>query len=67
MNNEVPGVVIPPDIMERMSKVAESEDAKKVGVEIASEMVEHLGLNVQGVQLSAPFGRLDLALAIIGK
>jgi homocysteine S-methyltransferase len=67
MNNEVPGVVIPADIMERMSKVKESEDAKQVGVDIAREMVEKLGVNVQGVQLSAPFGRLDLALAIIGR
>lgn len=66
MNNEVPGVVIPPDIMERMSVVTDVEDAKKVGVDIAREMVETLGDKVAGVQLSAPFGRVELALAIIG-
>jgi homocysteine S-methyltransferase len=67
MNNEVPGVVIPPRVMERMAAAATAEDAKKVGVEIAHDMVEQLTGKVQGVQLSAPFGRIDLALAIIGK
>jgi methionine synthase I (cobalamin-dependent)/5,10-methylenetetrahydrofolate reductase len=67
MNNEVPGVVIPKGIMERMEKVQNAEDAKKVGIEIAAEMVEKLGDHVQGIQLSAPFGRIDLALAIIGR
>jgi homocysteine S-methyltransferase len=67
MNNEVPGVVIPDEIMKRMAEVREAEDAKKVGVEIAAEMVERLGNKVQGIQLSAPFGRIELALAIIGR
>jgi homocysteine S-methyltransferase len=67
MNNEVPGVVIPEDIMRRMAEVHDAEDAKKVGVAIAAEMVERLGNKVQGIQLSAPFGRIELALAIIGR
>jgi homocysteine S-methyltransferase len=67
MNNEVPGVVIPEPIMARMSKVQDAEAAKLEGVRIAAEMVETLGTHVQGVQLSAPFGRIELALAIIGR
>ncbi len=67
MNNEVPGVVIPDEVMKRMAEVKEAEDAKKVGVEIAREMVEKLGDHVQGLQLSAPFGRIELVLAIIGR
>jgi homocysteine S-methyltransferase len=67
MNNEVPGVVIPPAIMARMEAVQDVEDAKKVGIEIAHEMVETLGNAVQGVQMSAPFGKVELALAIIGR
>lgn len=65
MNNEVPGVVIPDSIMRRMEKPEDPESAKLVGVEIAREMVEKLGSNVQGLQLSAPFGRIDLALNIL--
>lgn len=67
MNNEVPGVVIPDAIMARMEQVKDAEDAKKVGVEIAGEMVESLGNDVQGIQMSAPFGRVELALAIVGR
>ena len=67
MNNEVPGVVIPQDIMVRMEAATEPEDAKKVGVAIAREMVERLGSAVQGFQVSAPFGRIELALAILGQ
>jgi len=65
MKNEVPGVVIPDGIIRRMEKPQDPEDAKKTGVEIAREMVEELGSNIQGLQLSAPFGRIDLALAIV--
>jgi homocysteine S-methyltransferase len=67
MNNEVPGVVIPDAIMRRMQDVTTPEDGKKVGVEIAAEMVATLGDKVQGVQMSAPFGNIKLALAIIGR
>jgi homocysteine S-methyltransferase len=67
MNNEVPGVVVPDEIMEKMSKPTNAEDAKKVGVEIAQGMVEQLGTDVQGIQVSAPFGRIDLALQVLGK
>lgn len=67
MNNEVPGVVIPADIIKRMEKPNNAEDAKKLGVEIAHEMVQKLGKSVQGFQVSAPFGRIDLALQTIGK
>ena len=51
MNNEVPGVVIPDAIMRRMEVVREAEDARKVGIDIAREMVEDLGSAVQGLQL----------------
>lgn len=66
MNNEVPGVNIPSDIMARMEAVSNPEDAKKLGVEIAHEMVERLGNSIQGVQVSAPFGRIDLAIQVLG-
>ena len=67
MNNEVPGVVIPDGVLEKMAQPKDPEDAKKVGVAIAREMVETLGKDVQGVQVSAPFGKVDLALEVIGK
>lgn len=66
MNNEVPGIVIPEGIIDRMAQAKTSEDARKIGVEIANTMVEELGDLVAGTQVSAPFGRIDLALQVLG-
>ncbi|RZA11227.1 MAG: bifunctional homocysteine S-methyltransferase/methylenetetrahydrofolate reductase, partial [Proteobacteria bacterium] len=65
MHNEVPGVSIPDDIMKRMHDAQTAEDARKVGVDIARGMVASLGRDVQGFQVSAPFGRVDLALEVL--
>ncbi|MFK7871618.1 MAG: bifunctional homocysteine S-methyltransferase/methylenetetrahydrofolate reductase [Oligoflexales bacterium] len=67
MNNEVPGVEIPQTIIERMGRYKDAESARKEGVDIACEMVEAMKKTIQGVQVSAPFGRIDLALKVIGK
>jgi 5,10-methylenetetrahydrofolate reductase len=66
MNNEVPGVVIPPRFLERMAEQKTAEDGRKAGVELAQEMVEQLQKQVSGFQVSAPFGRIDMALAVLG-
>lgn len=62
--NEVPGVVVPSGIIERMRKAQEhgSAAARAEGVAIASEMVEGVKDLVQGVQVSAPSGRVGAAL-----
>ena len=62
--NEVPGVVVPAGIIERMRKAQEhgSAAARAEGVAIASEMVERVKDLVQGVQVSAPSGRVGVAL-----
>lgn len=65
MHNEVPGVSIPDEIMKRMAEPKTAEDARKVGVDIARGMVEELGSDVQGFQVSAPFGKVDLALEVL--
>jgi len=67
MKNEVPGVVVPNSAMQRMAAVAKSsKDAQMaVGVEIAREMIEHVRHRVNGVQISAPFGRVDIVLAVL--
>jgi len=67
MANEVPGVVVPPALLERMSKAKSAEDGKKIGVEIAHEMMETLAPHVAGFAVSAPFGNVPLALAALGR
>lgn len=67
MRNEVPGIVIPDNLMDRMARADSPENAKREGVSIAKEMVEALRKSVAGFQVSAPFGRIDLAVAVVGK
>jgi homocysteine S-methyltransferase len=64
--NEVPGVTVPPHIIERMRKANEKskEHGVKEGIAIAREMLERVRPSVQGVQVSAPFGKVDLALEV---
>jgi homocysteine S-methyltransferase len=64
MNNEVPGVTVPPSVLERMRSADTKEKARAEGVAIAQESLEALLPYVQGVQISAPFGRVATALEV---
>ncbi|MBI4164483.1 MAG: bifunctional homocysteine S-methyltransferase/methylenetetrahydrofolate reductase [Acidobacteria bacterium] len=61
MNNEVPGVTVPPAIMERMRKADTGDLARAEGLKIAQEILLTLRTLVQGVQIAAPFGRYAMA------
>jgi hypothetical protein len=50
--------------MERMRRAQNAEASMKEGLAIASEMVRRVRHLVQGVQLSAPFGRYRMALDV---
>ena len=67
MANEVPGVVVPEGILARMSKATTKEEGRKLGVEIAREMMAKIEASVAGFAVSAPFGNVDVALAVLGK
>jgi homocysteine S-methyltransferase len=66
MNNEVPGVNVPDDVMERMRLASEKskEHGMIEGVTIARETLARVRGAVAGVQVSAPLGRVDLALQV---
>jgi methionine synthase / methylenetetrahydrofolate reductase(NADPH) len=57
-------VRVPGEFMERMRLADTPEKARQEGVKIAQEMVRRVRPMVQGVQLSAPFGRYDLAIEV---
>jgi len=57
-------VPVPDDFMERMRRVDNAEKAREEGVAIAREMTARVRSMVQGVQLSAPFGRYQMALDV---
>jgi len=67
--NEVPGVVVPQAIIDRMrqSNAVSKDRAVQEGIAIAREMLARVRESVQGAQVSAPFGKVELALEVFGK
>jgi methionine synthase I (cobalamin-dependent)/5,10-methylenetetrahydrofolate reductase len=67
LHNEVPGVNIPAEIMERMKRAqdAGAERARQEGVAIAQEILTSIKGLVQGVQISPPLGKYELALEVL--
>jgi len=65
--NEVPGVTVPESVLQRMRRATErsKEHGLAEGIAIAREVLEAVRSEVQGVQVSAPFGRADLALQVL--
>jgi homocysteine S-methyltransferase len=57
-------VPVPDEYMERMRRAENAEAARKEGIAIAQEMVRRVHPMVQGVQLSAPFGRYAMAIEV---
>jgi homocysteine S-methyltransferase len=65
--NEVPGVSVPPDVIERMRRAQErgKDAALAEGVAIARDMLDRIRPLVQGAQVSAPFGRVGVAIDVL--
>jgi homocysteine S-methyltransferase len=58
-------VAMPEEIMLRMAQTDTPDAARREGIRIAQEMVEAVRPNVQGVQVSAPFGRYAAAAEVL--
>lgn len=58
-------VSMPEEIMLRMAQADSPDAARKEGIRIAQEMLESVRGMVQGVQVSAPFGRYTAAAEVI--
>ena len=65
LKNEVPGVYVPDSVIKIMEKAKTKEDGIKYGIEIAHNIKDKIDSCVNGYQISAPFGRVDVALDII--
>jgi homocysteine S-methyltransferase len=59
-------VSMPDEIMARMAKTTSPEAARAEGVRIAQEMLTEARPMVQGVQVSAPFGKYIAAAQVLG-
>lgn len=66
MHNEVPGVEVTHEILERMRIASDKskEHARDEGIAIARESLLEVRDHIQGVQVSAPFGNVKYALQV---
>jgi methionine synthase / methylenetetrahydrofolate reductase (NADH) len=66
LHNEVPGVRVTPSIMDRMRKASavSKEAGRDEGLQIARESLLEVRDEIQGVQVSAPFGNVKYALEV---
>jgi len=64
MKNDL-NVSVPDEIMQRMARTGSPDAARREGILIAQEMLEAVRPLVQGVQVSAPFGRYAAAAEVI--
>ena len=66
LHNEVPGVQVTPEILERMRIASDKskEHAREEGIAIARESLLEVRDVIQGVQVSAPFGNVRYALQV---
>ncbi|HEU4570576.1 MAG TPA: bifunctional homocysteine S-methyltransferase/methylenetetrahydrofolate reductase [Gemmatimonadales bacterium] len=67
--NEVPGVSVPEEVLARMRRASATgkEAALDEGVRIAREMLAAVRARVQGVQISAPLGKVPVVLEVLGE
>ena len=66
MHNEVPGVNVPPEVLERMraASARSKEEAREEGIRIARESLTEVRDLIEGVQVSAPLGNVKYALQV---
>ncbi len=66
LHNEVPGVRVTQEILERMKVASDKskEEARDEGIKIARESLTEVRDVIAGVQVSAPFGNVKYALQV---
>ena len=67
LNHEVPGIEVPEGVLERMRRAEEggTEAARAEGARIAREILAAVRPMAEGVQITAPSGRVEDALEVL--
>jgi len=60
LNNEVTGAHVPQAILKRMRATKSKNEAQSLGIQIAREILAELKPYIAGVQISMPFGKIDI-------
>ena len=67
MSQEIPGIRIPQETIERFSPEMDRVEAQEAGTQLAAEMAETIRPYVDGFYIMAPFNRADMAVDIISR
>ncbi len=66
MNNEIPGCNVPDSIMSRLRRYSDSKEASlHEGIMVSRETLDQIKDVIQGVQISAPFGRVQSVIDVL--
>jgi methionine synthase / methylenetetrahydrofolate reductase(NADPH) len=65
MANEVPGVTVPAETIDRMRRAEAAGRAREEGMTIARELVAELAGSVQGLQVTVPAGAFETAVGVL--
>jgi homocysteine S-methyltransferase len=65
LHNEVPGILLPEDVRKRMHGT-QGEEGVRRGMDIARELIEAGRGRVDGFYLMPPFGKVEIAVELIG-
>lgn len=65
LQNEIPGIHLPKEVMDRFNAGQTKDEAQKAGVDLALETITSLSSSVQGIYLVTPLERIDMIEDII--
>nr|WP_320132438.1 bifunctional homocysteine S-methyltransferase/methylenetetrahydrofolate reductase [uncultured Holophaga sp.] len=65
LNNEMPGIQVPQEFIDRFHPGMSREEAESVGVALAVEVARELMPQVDGFYFMTPFNKVDLVLRIL--
>ena len=65
MKNEVPGMVIPQELVDRFKPDMTREQSTEVGIQIATELAEKMRPHADGFYFVTPFNRAEVIAAIL--
>jgi methionine synthase I (cobalamin-dependent)/5,10-methylenetetrahydrofolate reductase len=65
LHNEVPGMSIPDNILERMRRAKKGQEARDEGIRIAQEAIAEVAHRVVGAYIMPPLGRYASALDVL--
>jgi len=67
LNNEIPGITIPAEYINRFNREMSREEGEKEGIEIAIELIREIKNFVDGLYFVTPFNRVSIINKIMDK